>query len=906
MNFCFGPMSKNVVDTIILFSLEHSDIDITFIPSRRQIEYDGGYVNHWNTFDFVKYVKEKNNKIIIERDHCGPNQGLLEDDGMTSISDDAKYLDIIHIDPWKKYYNIDDGIAYTIKMINHCYSINSNLLYEICTEEAIRPFTVDEIEYIILNLQQKLTDTIFNKIKYLVIQCGTKLSERQNTGTFDETKLSEMLVIANKYNMTAKEHNGDWVSLSTIKRKYELGLTCINIAPEFGEIESKVILNRIKQNSSDDYDKLYKLCFESGKWKKWVTLDFDCNANKDDIILICGHYNFTNKDFIEIKSKYPGIDHEINNSIYDKLLELYQLNNIYSVRKQCIFCKNDEFEMLFEHSNYRASLSLSVYSELKQVYYMPYNVQICKTCNTFQNKYIGNLSIIYDNNHVDNFGTTKTEKHKLLTNFIIENKHVNGVIEIGSCNGILARNILENISIPYTIIEPSYTGDSDGINIIETFFENVDVTTINANTIIMSDVFEHFYNPTDILDKIKDSKNIQYIILSHPDFDYSIKNNFLTNLNCEHTFLIQHNFLFAIFEKYGFKLNKRYDYVNYSLFLEFERVDTQIILDKQLTNTTLYYDSKKFFNNIITIVDNINKFIDENPIKNIYIWPSSVHSITLFTYGLKYNKLAGILDNSPNKIGKYLYGYNLLCSSFNDIININDPNNCIIISGAGNYIKELKLNNTCVYYLQNFYNNNNMGQIYISLGWDCGPAMFAVNNSLRKTKAAGYMTCPFDLMNTNYDGIVDFFKDDFIDLLNPKFIELKTVKTSCKYLNYQKNDKIIINTKYNFIFNHESPNHGDLHLHENWANGPYHFCNNNFEEFFNRYNNRLQNFKNYLNSGQKIIFVNAKINNNYDSCKNLFDIIKNKYPNLDFDFHFIEEPEHRYDIYNEYVKFDFI
>jgi hypothetical protein len=704
MNFCFGPMTKNVVDTIIQFSLENPDREYSFIPSRRQIEYNGGYVNHWNTEYFTKYVKEKNNKIIIERDHGGPNQGLFEDDGFESLTEDAKILDIIHIDPWKKYYDIDEGIACTVKMINHCNSINPNLFYEICTEEAIRPFSVEEIDYIVKEIKSKLDESTFLKIKYLVIQCGTKLSERKNTGEFDEKKLSEMLIIAKKYNMIAKEHNGDWVSDRTIKRKYELGLRCINIAPEFGEIETSVILNRIKNTSMEDYEKFYEICLNSGKWKKWVTPDFDYENNKDDIILICGHYNLTNPEFLKIKEKYLNIDDEIKESIYDKVLQLYELNNIYNVRKECIFCKNTDFELLFDETKYKSTLSLGLYNEKKDGYFMPYNVQICKLCNTFQNKYIGNLSMIYDNNHVDNYGTTKSEKHQLLTNFIVENKNIDGIIEIGSCNGILARNILESISTPYNIIEPSYTGDRRYINIIESFFENIDITTINANTIIMSDVFEHFYNPLDILNKIKDSQNIKYIYFSHPDFDYSIKNNFLTNLNCEHTFLIQHNFLFSLFERYGFKLNKRYDYVNYSLFLEFERMDNNLLIipENKLLNKTLYYDAKLFFSNIINIVFNINNFINENPNKIIYIWPSSVHSITLFTYGLKYEKLAGILDNSPNKIGKYLYGYKLLCSSFNDIIHSNNPDICIIISGAGNYIKELNLNELNVKYLEDF------------------------------------------------------------------------------------------------------------------------------------------------------------------------------------------------------------
>jgi hypothetical protein len=314
-------MSKNVIDTVIDFSLKNPNKEVTFIPSRRQIENNGGYVNNWKTCDFVKYVKEKNSKIIIERDHGGPSQGVSEDDGFESLTEDAKYMDIIHIDPWKKYNDINEGIEYTVKMINHCHNINPSLLYEVATEEAIRPLSLEDLEYIINQLKEKLTSEVFNKIKYLVIQCGTKLKEGINTGCFDQDKLKEMLNLAKKYNMTAKEHNGDWVDTDIIRQKELLGLTTVNIAPMLGEIESRVVLDYIKKNK-EDYNTIYKLCIDSGKWKKWVTDDFDYINKKDEIILISGHYVFSTSEFTEIKQKYVGIDVEIQSKIYDKLLEL--------------------------------------------------------------------------------------------------------------------------------------------------------------------------------------------------------------------------------------------------------------------------------------------------------------------------------------------------------------------------------------------------------------------------------------------------------------------------------------------------------------------------------------------------------------------------------------------------------
>ena len=93
--------------------------------------------NGFTTKDFTEYVKSKNNIIQIERDHGGPGQGKIDDDGFESLKDDCKYLDIIHIDPWKKYPIFDDALEWTLKLINFCYSLNNTITYEIGTEEVI-------------------------------------------------------------------------------------------------------------------------------------------------------------------------------------------------------------------------------------------------------------------------------------------------------------------------------------------------------------------------------------------------------------------------------------------------------------------------------------------------------------------------------------------------------------------------------------------------------------------------------------------------------------------------------------------------------------------------------------------------------------------------------------------------
>lgn len=324
--FYIGPMSKNVVDAIIEFVGETGN-KIGLIPSRRQIEYDGGYVNNWTTEQFCNYIKKhttSSRNIVLERDHSGPNQGLFDDVGYASLERDCKFMDIIHIDPWKKYPNFEEGAKHTADMINYCVELNPSLEFEIGTEEAIRSFSISELYKLILYLKDNLTQWRFNKIKYLVIQCGTSLKGTNQTGNYNKEKLIAMIELAKKFNLLTKEHNGDYQDISIIKEKFDLGLDVINIAPEFGVIETNTYIEEIMD--CWDFSSIYhfwKICYESKKWEKWVDKDFDAINNKESLIRICGHYMFSTPEFQQIKDKYQ-IDDKIKQNIKNKLYELYK------------------------------------------------------------------------------------------------------------------------------------------------------------------------------------------------------------------------------------------------------------------------------------------------------------------------------------------------------------------------------------------------------------------------------------------------------------------------------------------------------------------------------------------------------------------------------------------------------
>ncbi len=313
-------MSKNIVDSIIEYS-NKNNIPIGLIPSRRQVEFNGGYVNNWTTSKFCDYVKKRSDKILLVRDHSGPDQGYTSDDGLISFDTDCGYFDGIHIDVWKKHPMYEDGLRETVKFIKRGYLNNPKLFYEIGTEESIRKFTTTDINNLITDLRNQLTFEEFSMIKYCVIQSGTALKENSNIGIYDQERLVEMVNVVKSNNLISKEHNGDYLNEYLLVSKFSNGLDSINIAPEYGQIETSIILEIILQKDKNLYEDFYKICLESNRWLKWVNGDFVPENNKDKIINISGHYVFSDPKFQELKAKIDDgdLDNKIKKFIIKKL-----------------------------------------------------------------------------------------------------------------------------------------------------------------------------------------------------------------------------------------------------------------------------------------------------------------------------------------------------------------------------------------------------------------------------------------------------------------------------------------------------------------------------------------------------------------------------------------------------------
>ena len=144
----------------------------------------------------------------------------------------------------------------------------------------------------------------------------------------------------------------------------------------------------------------------------------------------------------------------------------------------------------------------------------------------------------------------------------------------------------------------------------------------------------------------------------------------------------------------------------------------------------------------------------------------------------------------------------------------------------------------------------------ISLGWNCNAAIEGVRLNIRKTKKEGYLTCPFDAMVANLEGVIKCLEEDFENFCKSIYLDFVTRPQNVTHLSHLKeNEKLLRNNYYGFLFNHESPGHSDLYITQNWKGGINHYVDNDYFEFKQRYNRRIDNFRNYLKGQNEITFI---------------------------------------------------
>lgn len=394
-----GPMSGTLIKACMLLAKE-KDFPLMFIASRNQVDADelgGGYVCNWNQERFAKAIKDIASETKFDglyylcRDHGGPwqrdnerNAHLPENEAMelgkkSYLVDLLNGFDLLHIDPTKDPYivgkviDMDVNINRTVELIEYVETERKNrnlppISYEVGTEETNGGLTSSEnYEKFIQKLHARLDEKGLPHPSFIVGNTGTLTRLTENVGHVDSTSCKELSAVAKKYGVGLKEHNGDYLADEILLEHPALGVTAMNVAPEFGTVETQAYLKLIdteerlvKQGLIAEPSKLGTVLREeavaSGRWKKWMVDGKDkltaeeIFKDKELTLLITeisGHYTFNNDRVkAEIKKLYnnlavSGIDGEayviykIQNAV-DHYVECFNLKGLTSKLRAAI------------------------------------------------------------------------------------------------------------------------------------------------------------------------------------------------------------------------------------------------------------------------------------------------------------------------------------------------------------------------------------------------------------------------------------------------------------------------------------------------------------------------------------------------------------------------------------------
>lgn len=384
-----GPMSKTLIKASLLLAKE-KDFPLMFIASRNQVdskELGGGYVCNWDQEGFASAIKEVAEEIDFDglyylcRDHGGPwqrdnerNDHLPEKEAMelgkkSYLEDLINGFDLLHIDPTKDPYVVGKSIEMdvvlnrTIELIEYVEKERKErnippISYEVGTEETNGGLTSEDSYDIFI---KKLTEELKNKDLpipcFIVGQTGTLTRLTENVGKFDAITSKKLADTAKKYGVGLKEHNGDYLDDAILLEHPALGITAMNVAPEYGTVETQAYLklteveNELyKDGLISEKSNLEKVIKEesvkSGRWKKWMVdgkdkLRFE-EILKDDeltylITEISGHYTFNNDS---VKSEIQNLFDNLNKVGIDG--EKYVIDKIKDSIDKYVKCFNLE------------------------------------------------------------------------------------------------------------------------------------------------------------------------------------------------------------------------------------------------------------------------------------------------------------------------------------------------------------------------------------------------------------------------------------------------------------------------------------------------------------------------------------------------------------------------------------
>ena len=338
---------------------------------------------------------------------------------------------------------------------------------------------------------------------------------------------------------------------------------------------------------------------------------------------------------------------------------MVELNKLH--RDQCALTGSPNLEPVFRIPKMPAYIGCVNTTESDD-YFADLSFSICRDCGLIQLDDIPDPKVLYMLPHNDAIGATWHEHHDQFANFVLTHGGER-FLEVGGGAGALASLVTsQKPDCTWTLVDPNPVVQSTAtIRVVRSFFSEAAFSDQDQfDTVVHSHVLEHVFDPMDFfasIAKLLHGPRLQ--IFSVPNLRRMLELGYTNCINFEHTLCLGEEFIDAALAARGFTVvakqrfrddhsifyATRYDgsvssgtfpplYSNYKpLLLEYERRLSDFVLR---TNSAMHaFDGP------------------------VFIFGAHIFAQYLLGMGLETESIVGVLDNSPLKIGKRLYGTKL-------------------------------------------------------------------------------------------------------------------------------------------------------------------------------------------------------------------------------------------------------
>lgn len=310
----------------------------------------------------------------------------------------------------------------------------------------------------------------------------------------------------------------------------------------------------------------------------------------------------------------------------------------------------------------------------------------CPACGSAQISPLPPLERIYQAGHATGLGASWARHHAAFAQFLAGHAR-GGIADVGGGSGTLAIAYRRaGGTLPFTILEPNALR-ADGlpadIAVMDGFLETAALAATGAATVVMCHMFEHALDLRAALRAIgaalpPDGR----FCLAWPELERWVEKGVAGALNFEHGLYLTVPRLLALLGEFGWREIARQHWAeNDTLFLAMERGAAPVTAGRGDGAQAV----PAYFTRLRARAAEAQRAVESHD-GDVFLMPASVYSQALLALGLDSTSLKGLIDNSPAKQGRRLYGTGLAVFPARALCDARDP---LVILNAGAHNAEI-------------------------------------------------------------------------------------------------------------------------------------------------------------------------------------------------------------------------